>query len=325
MMDDLVLRALVAALCDGRAHSRASVIRSAGIDAAALESLLAVLPAYGISIEPLAGGRLRLAQPLELLDRDSIYAALPPDTRDVVRRCEVSSCVDSTNQVLLARAAREDIHGHVCLAEFQTAGRGRQGRRWHVPFGGGILLSIGWRFVQGQVLAPIALTIGVAAVRVLCRNGAAELRLKWPNDLLWRGRKLGGFLIEARSAASGPVSAIIGLGINCTPATGLATAQPRTDVQTVLGYALSRNALAAQLIAEISGVLSGHGAQGFCTVLDEWRQHAAQHGQQVRLIRGDKTLRGEIRDIDDQGALIVDIDGRLRRFRDGEISLRAAE
>ncbi|MGH8582953.1 MAG: biotin--[acetyl-CoA-carboxylase] ligase [Gammaproteobacteria bacterium] len=325
-MDDWGLRALVAALCDGQAHSRASVIRSAGIDAAALESWLAVLPRYGVSIEPLAGGCLRLAQALDLLDRDSIYAALPPDTRDIVRRCEVCSCVDSTNQVLLERAAHEDIHGHVCLAEFQTAGRGRQGRRWHMPYGGGILMSIGWRYAQRQVLAPLALAIGVAAVRVLCRNGAAELRLKWPNDLLWHGRKLGGFLIEARGAASGPVSAIIGLGINCTPAADLAVAQPRTDVWTVLGHALSRNALAAQLIAEVSGVLSEHGARrGYSVLLNEWRQHAAQRGQPVRLVQGDKTLCGEIRDVDDQGALIVDIDGRLRRFQDGEISLRAAE
>lgn len=324
-MEDPGFSALVARLCDGQAHSQASLMTSLGIDAAAFESLLAVLPAYGVAVEPLAGGRLRLARPPDPLNRDTIFAALPPEHRNAVQRCEVRSCVDSTNQLLLARAVREDIHGHVCLAEFQTAGRGRQGRRWHMPYGGGILMSIGWRFRQRPVLAPLALTIGVAAVRVLCRNGAAELRLKWPNDLLWRGRKLGGFLIETRGAAKGPVSAIIGLGINCTPAAGMAAVQPWTDVQTVLGYALSRNALAAQLIAEISGVLGEHGTEGISTLLEEWRQHAAHRGQQVRLVRGDKTLRGEIRDIDDRGGLLVDIDGRLQRFQDGEISLRAAE
>ena len=95
----------------------------------------------------------------------------------------------------MAAALRRAPSGTVCLAERQTAGRGRRGRTWVSPFAANLYLSVLWRYPIGPAaLGGVSLAAGVAVARVLAGLGVADLGLKWPNDLLWRGRKLGGLL-----------------------------------------------------------------------------------------------------------------------------------
>jgi BirA family biotin operon repressor/biotin-[acetyl-CoA-carboxylase] ligase len=131
-----------------------------------------------------------------------------------LRTLDLEFEVDSTNTRLLAAPPPPLGRAVACICELQHAGRGRRGRRWIVPFGAGIALSVAWTFSDGGALSALSLAVGVAVSRALVRAGAHGVTLKWPNDIWLRDRKLGGVLIELRAEASGPAHVVIGVGIN---------------------------------------------------------------------------------------------------------------
>ena len=129
-------------------------------------------------------------------------------------RIEVAEQVESTNTALLDRAAVLPP-GSVLAAEMQSGGRGRRGRAWTTGLGGALTFSVLWRFETGAAgLTGLSLVVGIAVARALAGLGATEVKLKWPNDVLFRGRKLGGILIEVQGDALGPATAVIGIGLN---------------------------------------------------------------------------------------------------------------
>ena len=140
---------------------------------------------------------------------------MPPADRAHVRSIETAWTVDSTNSALLARPNPPFGGCDVLLAEYQTAGRGRHGRAWLAPPGGSICLSLAWAFREvPQDLGALGLVIGVCALRALRESGLEDARLKWPNDIVVDGKKLGGILIELRAESAGPASVVIGIGLN---------------------------------------------------------------------------------------------------------------
>ena len=101
------------------------------------------------------------------------------------------------------------------LAEYQTGGRGRRGRRWVSPFGTGLCLSISWCFASApRDLPALSLAAGVGVTRALAAAGAAGITLKWPNDIMLTGRKLGGILVDVDGDSHGPLRAVVGVGLN---------------------------------------------------------------------------------------------------------------
>jgi hypothetical protein len=113
--------------------------------------------------------------------------------------------VDSTNSRLLAASPPPYGAAHVCICELQSAGRGRRGRRWIAPFGASVAMSLAWAFRDAaRDLPALSLAVGVAVARALARVGAQGVRLKWPNDLWFEDRKIGGVLIDLRAEAGGP-------------------------------------------------------------------------------------------------------------------------
>ncbi len=103
----------------------------------------------------------------------------------------------------------------MCLAEFQHAGRGRRGRRWIAPLGGGLCLSVGWQFADTPPeLSALTLAVGVVARRALAAVAGVDVGLKWPNDLVLDARKLGGILLELTAEAQGGCYVVAGIGIN---------------------------------------------------------------------------------------------------------------
>jgi len=151
---------------------------------------------------------------LELLDRERILAGLTATARAGVSRLETYSVLDSTNRYLLTGAQEGWPSGAVCLAEQQTAGRGRQGRSWLTPFGASLAYSLLWRFAGPlEALSGLSLATGLAVARVLKGAGVSEVGLKWPNDVWWQGRKLGGILLESGGSA-GDFYVVAGVGLN---------------------------------------------------------------------------------------------------------------
>ncbi len=267
-------------------------------------------------------------QPLELLDEAAIRRALPEWPASRLRRLELHRVIDSTSDRLLAVTDLPPRQFDVCLAEYQTAGRGRRGRRWLVPFGSGLCLSLNWCFREPPAaMSALSLAAGVAVLRALARLSCSGLTLKWPNDLLHEGRKLGGVLIDLRGDAAATY-VVVGVGLNLRlpePARAAAASDGLevTDL-AALGPPPARNAAAAALIGELALMLEEFGARGMAAFAEEWRAADALAGRCVRVWSGEQVIEGIARGVDGDGALLLEAGGSQRRIRHGEVSVRTA-
>ena len=271
----------------------------------------------------------------EPLDETRILLALAEATRARLRDFALLPVVDSTNAEVLRRMAAGGGGGMVCAAERQTAGRGRRGRRWQSPGGGNVYLSVGWRFARAArgaeegggmgALSGLSLAVGVAVIDALEDCGVAGCSLKWPNDILFEGAKLGGILIEMAGGDAG--RAVIGVGLNVAMpgAAGRSIEQAWTDIARVKPGGISRNLLLAALLDRLFALLEDYDRRGFAPWREGWRRRDAFLGREVSLISGSKRITGTCLGVSDSGALRLRVDGGEQVFHGGELSLRAAE
>jgi BirA family biotin operon repressor/biotin-[acetyl-CoA-carboxylase] ligase len=216
----------------------------------------------------------------------------------------------------------------VLLAELQHAGRGRRGRQWNMPFGGGIALSMAWSFNDAAQASPaLSLCVGVAVSRALMRAGARGVGLKWPNDLWFEDRKIGGVLIEMRAEAGGPAHVVIGIGINVslTPEARARLEAPGDRVAAVADACPatpSRNFIAGAIIDELLVMLLEFERDGFAAFRDRWLALDVLRGRPAVVWIGATAICGTARGVDARGALLLERDGRLHEYLSGEVSLR---
>lgn len=233
--------------------------------------------------------------------------------------------VDSTNDLALARAAAGAPEGTAVLADLQRAGRGRRGRAWFSPPGAGLYLSIVARPRQER-LSLVTLVAGMAAAQAVTGITGLPVQLKWPNDLVvgrpWR--KLGGVLSEAVASGASVGAVVLGIGINLRPAAYPPELADRaTSIEGELGRETDRAAL---VIETIAGVLDGMARlrrePDHLWVRESWRALAApgSFGAAVRWSDQDGERRGLARDIDEDGALVVEADGARQRIVAGEVT-----
>jgi len=263
---------------------------------------------------------------IEPLDAGRIRSALPGGTR--LGGLSVHGAIDSTNSWLRERSLALPAP-YACLAEHQLAGRGRRGRVWEDATGLDICLSLLWRFDVAQARAQgLSLAVGVAVVRALAATGASGIGLKWPNDVVWQDRKLGGILIEG--SVSGRLwVVVIGVGINVHPGKAPDSRAPRVPrvprvhLGSISGARVSRNRLAASLITEVSAECARFEARGAGPAVDEWKRLDAMRGRPVRVLRPDGEIGGIARGVDEAGDLLVEVNGVVERFVSAEVSLRS--
>ena len=324
------LKQLLALLADGEFHSGTTLAQLLAVSRSAVWKQLQCLEAWGIEIVAVTGKGYKLQRALQLLDQTQIQSALLPAVAALVQRLEVHDELASTNSYLLDIAQQQPASAWVCLAEYQTAGKGRRGRTWVSPFGHNIYLSLLWRFQDGPAaIAGLSLAIGVAVIRALRQAGITEVGLKWPNDIYWRGRKLAGILIEVSGESSGPCHAVIGLGLNLylPPVQAEAIEQAWVDLQQILGeqIALQRNRWVALLLNEIVPVVADYQTRKLSDYVNEWRTYDCLAGQAVNIFMGEQVFAGIVRGVDNQGLLLLEDDaGNLRAFASGEVSFRAS-
>lgn len=320
-----------AELADGEFHSGEQLAEKLGVTRSAVWKAVESLRDLGATLHAVRNKGYRLRSGSDALDAKRIMGLLPSIVSDAVRRVEAEWTLDSTNSVLLARPNPPFGTSDVLLAEYQTAGRGRRGRAWVAPPGGSICLSLSWAFREvPQDLGALGLVIGVCALRALRDSGLEEARLKWPNDLLIAGRKLGGILIELRAEADGPACVVIGIGLNVALGAELLERIGETGVQPIdLSSAglrqLSRNALAATLVAQFIRGLLVFEKEGLRPFAEEWRNADALRGRQVDVHTSEGVARGLARGIDLHGALVVETPNGVRRFISGDVTVRAVE
>lgn len=322
-------KSLLRQLADGQFHSGADLARALGLSRTAVWGMIHGLRELGLEVSAVSGKGYRLPQALNLLDAEAILASLPEAARARLGGLEIHDELDSTNTHLMAQAAGGAPTGTVCLAEFQSAGRGRIGRSWQSPFGGGICLSLLWRFDDPSAVAGLSLAVGVAIVRALRRLGIDGLGLKWPNDVLWQGRKLGGILLEVSGEAHGRCAVVVGIGLNVRMPQGTAQAidQAWADLtQATGGGAPPRNRLAGWLIEELLALLADYPERGLSAYLDEWRQWHCHTGRRVVLHIGERAISGVVAGVSEAGLLRLDLgeDG-IKEFASGDVRLRLDE
>lgn len=314
----------LAILGNGEVCSGSALASRLGVSRSAIWKQIGVLRDQGIEIDAVAGKGYRLRHKVELLD-PAVLLANGLVANEQLRRLDVVWDIDSTNAGLLRRAEHESIHGHVLLAELQSAGRGRRGRHWIAPLGSGVCLSLGWEFtMQPAAISALSLAAGVAVVEALQRLGIPELGLKWPNDVVWRGRKLAGILSEIKLESAGRCITVLGIGVNQrlprTVAEGID--RPTVDLAGIVAEPPNRNQLARALIEAIFSMLSRYEREGFSAYLETWRTLDAMLDREVLLQLPQGEVTGRVRDVDDDGALLLEVDGHRQRFTVGELSLR---
>jgi len=251
---------------------------------------------------------------LELLSHSQILAALSTDSLACL---EILDVVDSTNRYALEHKGAVPF---ACLAEYQTAGRGRQGRQWISPYASGLCLSIKQGYsALNEPLAGLNIALAVTVARVLHSLGASEVGLKWPNDVWWRGHKLGGLLLETRQGKD----IVIGIGINVKiPSDTEGISQAWVDLQTVLGQPVSRNTLAAMLIDQCLQTFKLYPKVGLTAFREDWLHFDLSYGQPVTFkISPDSVVTGTGCGIDDKGALLLQVGNQRQAYVSGTLVL----
>jgi BirA family biotin operon repressor/biotin-[acetyl-CoA-carboxylase] ligase len=319
-------------LADGELHSGADLARRMQCSRTAIWKRLQQLQEFDLEVEAMPGRGYRLSRTIELLDRDAICQGFSADVAAAVEALELHAVTESTNAVLNAGTPASPDRMRVALAEYQTGGRGRRGRRWVSPFGSGLCLSVGWMFpLTPPNLPALSLAVGVAVHRALSGWCPAGIGLKWPNDIVAGDRKLGGMLIDAQGESGGPINVVIGIGINIDTVAGIAD---RFDTDDSLGPVclrdlaggrnVSRNAVTAEIVNALFSVLREFQATGFQSMAEDWRQRDAMCGREVCLRIGERSQSGTAVGIDDSGALLFDDGKNVTAVLAGDVTLRRA-
>jgi len=314
---------ILATLADGQFHSGESLARLLGISRSAVWKHVQQLAEYELEVFRVPGKGYRLAAPLELLDAERIRTDLAPGTAKRLRALDVLRSVDSTNNWLGARA---QLTPAVCFAEVQRAGRGRRGREWISPFAANLYMSLAWEFDElPPGFTALGMVAAIAAVRALQAVDISAAAVKWPNDLVAEGRKLGGILVDLQGEAPNQLRAVIGIGINvCMPEMASSRIdQAWIDLATLAGGNVpSRNVLAAALVGQLCQALDAFVDQGFAAFREDWRTLDTVAGRDVTLHQHDRQIHGTALGVDQDGALLLSSEGETKRFVSGDISLR---
>lgn len=264
------------------------------------------------------------------LDAQAIRASLGELASRRLERFEVFAAIESTNSHLMRGDPPRPGGFRVALTDNQTAGRGRHGRTWKSPPGSGLCLSVGYTFAaQPRNLPALTLAIGAGLIDALEALGIDGIALKWPNDLVAHGGKLGGILTESQALSGGSIHVVSGVGINvCLPGDfdlGAASerAQPVSDLAGLAGDPPRANAVAACLVDGLCSVFVGYEAQGFDTYAGRWRERDWLRGRALSIDMPGQAVSGVGAGVADDGALLVAVeDGGVRRVTSGTVVLR---
>lgn len=242
---------------------------------------------------------------------------------------EYHNCIDSTNTYLQGLAHKGAPAGTVILAGSQTAGRGRLGRTFHSPAGSGIYMSVLLRpGCKPEQLMHLTCATAVAVCRAVEQVAGLCPQIKWVNDIVWQGKKLGGILTGLSvDPETGLVDyAIVGIGINCNDIAFPPELQEiATSLSYVTGKTVDRERLTAELVRQLE-IMNRELLTQQSRYMAHYREKCVVIGKDVFLIRNEESRNATVLDIDDFGSLIVRLpDGAVETVNSGEVSLRGKE
>ena len=314
------MKTVLEMLSGGEFVSGEVISRAMGISRAAVWKKISALKEAGWQIE--SGGK----KGYRLIPGDSLEPALWASaltTRSLghgENRCLAE--VDSTNTEAKRMAIAGAPHGSLCVSELQTAGKGRLGRVWSAPAGKGLWVSVLLRPNLKPEQAPlITLCVAMAMARAVEETAGLDARIKWPNDLVYAGRKLCGILLEISADPDSIEYVVAGAGVNVRTGAYPPDIAHKAAALEEFGPPPLRRTLLVHYLAALEEVLDRLEREGFQGIAEEYQARSCTLGQQVQ-VSGAVELTGVARAIDETGALLVEADGTLHRVLSGDVSVR---
>ncbi|WP_065204682.1 bifunctional biotin--[acetyl-CoA-carboxylase] ligase/biotin operon repressor BirA [Shewanella woodyi] len=290
-----------------------------GVSRTAIANHISALEEYGVEVFSVKGKGYKLANSLSLIDETLLKEA-------VTQRCFYYDEIPSTNAFLL-KHCEELSSGDICVAEYQSAGRGRRGRTWVSPYGCHLYCSMYWNLSQGMAQATgLSLVVACSLVKVLNNFGIDGLGVKWPNDIYLDNKKLAGVLVEMNGQADNECHLVIGIGINMSMsrAQGDKIDQPWSDLSQSR-VVPSKTELTISLQRQLNEDLTLFEKEGLSAFLTRWKEADIFDGKHVKLLMGEQRIDGVCQGIDKTGSILLKTDKGVESFVGGEISLRSAE
>ena len=307
-------------LKDGRFHSGEALGAALGVSRSAVWKQLQHLESeLNLTIHKVRGRGYQLSAPLSLLDVQAIAGFTEGEHWPVF----IHETIDSTNAEGLRLASEGQVAPFLVLAERQSAGRGRRGRMWISPFAENLYYSLVLRVDGGmRQLEGLSLVVGLAVMRTLQGFNVKDVGLKWPNDVLVRGQKITGILLELIGDPADVCHVVLGIGINVNMQVNDQVDQQWTSMRREVGVTIDRNRLVAMLSQQLHHELARHRRYGFAAFQEEWERAHLWQGCNVSLIAGTSRIDGVVLGVDGQGGLRLEVDGVEKSFSGGELSLR---
>lgn len=212
----------------------------------------------------------------------------------------------------------------MCLAETQTAGRGRRGDQWQSPAAGNLYLSLFWPNCADTPRNGLSIAIGISLINTLKEAGIKQLQLKWPNDVLYQRQKLAGILVESRFNTKQFTVVGIGLNFKLPPSTRNLIQQPSTSLEQLCDPVPCRNWLAGKIIQNMIETIELFEHRGLSDFLPLWPQYDALHEQAITLIDGNQRIPALACGINEQGELRYLRDNQIHQLSNSHISIRFA-
>ena len=251
------------------------------------------------------------------MNRQKILSALK--TKTFGRELVLLDEVDSTN-LHAARLLKEGKlqNGATVIADVQSAGRGRLNRQWYSE--GCLCMTVALFMEQsGDTLGAITLTAGVAVAQALTSLSGHEFKLKYPNDIIYKEKKIGGILCELK--LSGKTVVLVGIGINVEQKSFPDEIADRATSLALQGIMVDKESLAAEILNRLETAAAVFNEKGFSQIRTSWLDVNCTLGRDVTINMVSGQLRGKAIDLDESGALLVETDGGIECVTTGDVLL----
>lgn len=317
---------LLQLLKDGQFHSGEAIARQLGVSRTSVWKYLKKLASWQVAIYAVRGRGYQIPGGLDLLSGEEIQAALSSNNQ-LFKSVKVVTSLDSTSSELQRDWRVNPGLGRVVIAEHQSQGRGRKGRKWVSPFAANLYFSVGVELPLGlSALGGLSLAVGISLCRSLAPFCHKKIQVKWPNDLLVDGKKLAGILVEASGDSNDTSFINIGVGVNWAMQDehGEFIDQAWTNLKPLLKstQSPSRQAVLIAILTELDLTLQKYLKAGFGEFAREWPSLSAFHGRRIVVQQSNKWVEGIELGVESNGALRLQTEQGEAIFHSGEVSLR---
>ncbi|MCO7225019.1 bifunctional biotin--[acetyl-CoA-carboxylase] ligase/biotin operon repressor BirA [Pleionea sp. CnH1-48] len=311
---------LLAIISDGQFHSGQDIANELDVSRTAVWKAVNKLKGVGADIYCVQGKGYKLSSKLDLIEHNDLYKRLSSIF------CEhnqilIFTDIASTNRYLSTMKV-DSAEPYLCVAEYQSEGRGRRGREWHSPFARNIYMSLRCRLpVSIHELSGLSLTVGCSIAESLKTAGVSDIQLKWPNDLRLYSKKVGGILIETISSNMNSTDIVIGVGLNWDMPDNNVIDQPWINIKPFSTTQL-RGELIGSVITKIWNDLVLFSEKGFGEFKEKWDSYDEYSGKTVNLLLPNQSIKGIYKEVLADGTLLLQTAKGETSFSAGEISLR---